>query len=191
MKTNHESRGYCDFWDTVKTTRFELTPENTAVCSFSNRYPLKTTEVAQWLRDEKREFVLIDLCRYNHLNLFMVARRQDVHQFDYTGIPFSTVAQDLKSFHGFQYIKTAHNEEIYDTRLHCAEMIRCIDTIITILPKPPRRGTRFLKKPIDIKAQTSNDRSGFYKIHRSDGLTDCHNYGDCSMILSVMAIYLC
>ena len=190
MQPHCEVRGYCDFWDTVKTTRFELNPENTAACAFSNRYPLKTTEVAQCLRDEKREFVLISLRRYEDLNLFMVAKRKDVYQADHIGIPLSTVAQDLKAFYGFQYIETMTHTEINCGR-HDDKMWPLINAIKDVLPKPPRRGTRYLKKPIDIKAQTTDDRSGFYKIYHGPYLEDHHNYGDCSMILSVVAIYLC
>lgn len=190
MKTTHELRGYHDFWATVKTSRFQLTPENTCVCTFSNRYPLKTTNITQWIKDENREYVMISLRCYSYLKLYLIARRVDRHTSGCSGISLSALANDLKAFGGFYCISTRDHDEI-SCGLHYPKVWPLVNAIAEVLPKPPRRGTRFLKTPVNIKAQTPSDRYGFYKIYRNGDLEESHDYGDCSMVLPAIAVYIC
>jgi len=66
-----------------------------------------------------------------------------------------------------------------------------LQAIVNTLPIPNERGLYTIEgEPPLFKAQLSRDRSGFRKIWINGDLLEEKNDGDCSMVFSVVGVYL-
>lgn len=180
MRTkNAEFSKYDDF--EMRTEGLRLTLENSCWVSLG-RNGLGTTEIMQRFREDKKTYMVFRVGLYDSCWISLVAEVQRVKHATKEMPPISSVKKMVDkelyfSNHGGKSVMGSYS----------AQMRPLIQTILDSLPEKSESGLYKIRAetPACFKAQCDDDRRGFGKTRFSE-----KNYGDCSMVFSVVGVYL-
>lgn len=188
MKTTQSLLCYKDFWDTVKTDRLELTPENTCCVVFFSQssWNEPTTAIMDAFLRDKKTFMLIQYGHYDNSRLWLVAQYEPHRAAPKSAPTISTIKADATDSPFLWF-----SDE--DGKIHTQCKPRLSTLLLSVmrsLPKPCASGLYMVKNPELFQAQIPEDRIGFYKNNIRGQIIGEKPYGYCSMVFSVVAAYL-
>lgn len=188
MKTTQNLWSYADFWDTIKTDKLELTPENACRVIFSphSSWNDQTTAIMDAFCRDQKTFMLIDYGHYDDNRMWLVAEYAPHHAAPKSAPTISTIKADAMDRPSLWYNAS-------DGKIHTRCAPRNASLMLSAmrsLPKPCAAGIYMVKNPELFQAQLPEDRVGFYKNNIRGQIMGEKPYGYCSMVFSVVAVYL-
>ena len=187
MKTTQNLWCYSDFGDTVRKGKLELTPENACSVVFltkkSSNEPT-TAIMDAFLRDQKT-FMLIRFGIYNNRHLWIVAQYEPHRNAPKSAPTISTIKAAAINEPGFY--DGADNIVFYNKIKRLEELQASAASALT---GQYSRGIYKTKYQALFQAQIPEDRIGFYKNNIRGQIMGEKSYGYCSMVFSVVAVYL-
>ena len=188
MKTAYRSLCYTDFIGTVQTGKLEVTPENACYVNFFTQESLndQTTEIMSAFLHDQKTFMLIRYGCYDENRLWLVAQYEPHRVAQKSAPTISTIKADAMDSPSLWYNAS-------DGKIHTRCSPRNTNLILSVmrpLPKPCTDGIYMVKSPELFQAQLPDDRTGFYKNNIRGQIIGEKPYGYCSMVFSVVAVYL-
>lgn len=188
MRTACSSVVYSDS-STIENDDLKITPENSCNILFSNDsiFHSNTTEILDQFIADKKTYMVFNFDLYNDDRLYIVAKYEPSRHAPSSAPSISMIksaAIDEPCF-------IAHNGPLSVHVPH--ERLRpLLQAIVNTLPTKNAYGLYTIQSenlPL-FKAQLSSDRIGFRKIWINGGLFEEKNYGDCSMVFSIVGVYV-
>ena len=189
MRTEHRSLCYQDFWETIETGAIKLTPENACCVTFFRFSPSwndQTTAIMDAFCSDKKTFMLIRYGDYDTTRLWLVAQYEPHRTAPKSAPTITNIKEATRRCPSFYVCK--EDGLLRTTTTNRLKPIAV--SILDSLPKPSAPGLYKIKNPQLFQAQIPEDRLGFYKNNIRGQIISEKPYGYCSMVLSVVAVYL-
>ena len=187
MRTTRNSIIYCDSCD-IQNDTLKITPENSCDVLFSNDsfFRSNTTKILDWFLADKKTYMVFNFGLYEDSRLYIVSKYEPSKCASGSAPSISMIKSSAIDDPWFY----SHDGTVSVSVPH--ERLRpLLQAIVNTLPIPNERGLYTIEgEPPLFKAQLSRDRSGFRKIWINGDLLEEKNYGDCSMVFSVVGVYL-
>ena len=187
MRTTRNSIIYCDSCD-IQNDTLKITPENSCDVLFSNDsfFRSNTTKILDWFLADKKTYMVFNFGLYEDSRLYIVSKYEPSKCASGSAPSISMIKSSAIDDPWF----SSHDGTVSVSVPH--ERLRpLLQAIVNTLPIPNERGLYTIEgEPPLFKAQLSRDRSGFRKIWINGDLLEEKNYGDCSMVFSVVGVYL-
>lgn len=187
MRTTRNSIIYCDSCD-IQNDTLKITPENSCDVLFSNDsfFRSNTTKILDWFLADKKTYMVFNFGLYEDSRLYIVSKYEPSKCASGSAPSISMIKSSAIDDPWF----SSHDGTVSVSVPH--ERLRpLLQAIVNTLPIPNERGLYTIEgEPPLFKAQLSRDRSSFRKIWINGDLLEEKNYGDCSMVFSVVGVYL-
>ena len=186
MLTQRGSLAYSDFFN-VENEDINLTPENAGHVIFSSDrcFHIGTTDLMERFLSDKKSYLVFNFGLYENCTLNLVAKYEVARHVSKTVPSISMIKATAIEEPWFQNSNGKISVKVKNERMR-----PLLQSIVDSLPFRSNPGLYTIETPTFFKAQIESDRSGFRKVWLNGQLLDEKNYGDCSIVFSVVGIFL-
>ena len=187
MKTTQNLWCYSDFEDTIKTKKLELTPENACRVVFSRQdaWNDQTTAIMDAFCRDQKTFMLIRYGIYNNKHIWLVAQYEPHRVAPKSAPTISNIK--TASIQKPCFYDSVNNSVAYYPIKRMEDLSKSIADALT---GKCSRGIYMTENHALFQAQLPEDRAGFHRNNIRGQIMGEKPYGYCSMVFSVVAVYL-